>query len=111
MKLIKLTQQIYGEDKKEIIPIYINVDQISVIKQYPIPKLGENISTVIILNNKHEQFVCEDIEQVIQRIHLQTIKWKEGQFFINGEPQELTFTYETGLKITNKEKNNENNNN
>jgi uncharacterized protein YlzI (FlbEa/FlbD family) len=99
MKLIKLTKPIFklGEciDK---ITIYINIDHISAIEE---KEESTTIKTVILLNNEHAIEVCEDIEEVIRRIHLQTIKWKDGQFFINGEPQELTYTYEQGLKTIN----------
>lgn len=88
MKLIKLTKSIFklGEciDK---ITIYINIDHISAIEEYT--DESTTIKTVILLSNEHTIEVCEDIEEVIRRIHLQTIKWEDGQFFINGEPQAI----------------------
>ena len=102
MKLIKLTRYIYNLDEPIITSVYINIDHITVIEEtdkrnntkYKHP-------TVISLSNEPDAVrVCEDIDEVIRRIHLQVIKWKDGQFFINGEPQELTYTYEQGLKIT-----------
>lgn len=87
MKLIKLTKPIYklGECINKI-TIYINVDHISTIEE---KKESLSIKTVILLSNEHAVEVCEDIEEVIRRIHLQTIKWEDGQFFINGELQAI----------------------
>ena len=87
MKLIKLTKPIFklGECIKKD-TIYINIDHISTIES-----VEESLTkkTVILLSNQNAVGVCEDIEEVIRRIHLQTIKWEDGQFFINGEPQAI----------------------
>lgn len=102
MKLIKLTQYIYNLDDPIISSVYINIDHITVIEEKdPRNNTKNKNRTVISLSNERGAVgVREDIDEVIRRIHLQVIKWVDGQFFINGEPQELTYTYEQGLKIT-----------
>mgnify|MGYP003129302518 CR=1 FL=1 len=77
MKFIKLKYWDFGED------IIINVDQIAYIKTE-----GE-YTLIRIKNSDIEILVIEDIDEVMRRIHLQTIKWEDGQFFINGEPQKI----------------------
>tara|TARA_B100000214_G_C23956434_1_gene623074 strand:- start:1090 stop:1413 length:324 start_codon:yes stop_codon:yes gene_type:complete len=101
MKLIKLTQRIINLEGDQIVSVYVNIEYISMIEEYCQRDIDQHKNrTGITLNSAVTIEVCEDIEEVIRRIHLQTIKWKDGQFFINGEPQELTYTYEQGLKIT-----------
>ena len=103
MKLIKLTQRIINLEGDQIVSVYVNIEYISMIEEYCQRDIDQHKNrTGITLNSTVTIEVCEDIDEVIRRIHLQTIKWKDGQFFINGEPQELTYTYEQGLKITTK---------
>lgn len=91
MKLIKLTQQIFNLEEPEIVSVYINIDHITVIEEACLRhKEKYKHQTRIHLNHIDVvQEVCEDIEEVIRRIHLQTIKWEDGQFFINGELQTI----------------------
>tara|TARA_Y100001938_G_C7952048_1_gene359813 strand:+ start:45 stop:329 length:285 start_codon:yes stop_codon:yes gene_type:complete len=91
MKLIKLTRYIYNLDEPIIASVYINIDHITVIQE--IDKRNntkyKHPTVISLINEPDAVGVCEDIEEVIRRIHLQTIKWEDGQFFINGEPQAI----------------------
>jgi hypothetical protein len=91
MKLIKLTQYIYNLDDPIITSVYINIDHITVIAETdPRNNTKYKDGAVISLSNEPDAVgVREDIDEVIRRIHLQTIKWEGGQFFINGEPQTI----------------------
>ena len=91
MKLIKLTQYIYNRDEPIVTCVYINIDHITAIEETdPRNNTKYKDRTVISLSNERGAVgVREDIEEVIRRIHLQTIKSEDGQFFINGELQTI----------------------
>lgn len=91
MKLIKLTHRIWNLEEPEIVSVYINIDYIASIKETSkeTKELYKHQTRITLNNNEGIQEVCEDIEEVIRRIHLQTIKWEDGQFFINGELQTI----------------------
>lgn len=90
MKLIKLTQRIINLEGDQIVSVYVNIEYISMIEEYCQRDIDQHKNrTGITLNSTVTIEVCEDIEEVIRRIHLQTIKYEDGQFFINGELQAI----------------------
>ena len=91
MKLIKLTHRIFNFDESEIVSVYINIDYIASVEETSkeTKELYKHRTIITLSNDGAIQEVCEDIEEVIRRIHLQTIKSEDGQFFINGELQTI----------------------